>query len=256
MSELGRGSEPKLRLRLLSRPATSSVLDSVVATSSVTDSGGGRDGGVDGGDGVDGGGVDGGGSLDRELLWLGDEASALWQSVLFERVLPLLRRRMPEVARRVLGDGDADQHVELSYLGSEPTVNVYTRGGEFKRHRDGEAMTLLILLDDQGFTGGGTEFWRRGAESGGPPTVRLHPNAGVGMIFNGETFHAGTPCACGTRCLLVASFSRTGDMTTLNQTTCRRLRTTDDLERDNEARRARDPAVDAPAPRVRRFSFS
>ena len=122
----------------------------------------------------------------------------------------------------------------------EPTVNRYTSGGCFPKHQDESWMSVLCLLDDQGFEGGGTDFWvehpTEGADTGGEkkhdhPALRLHPGRvnslahrctdcilvcrtdcgvlpapGVGVVFHGRMFHAGVAVAAGTRYLLVASF--------------------------------------------------
>ena len=148
---------------------------------------------------------------------LGTEARELWQRVLDDRVLPLLASEIPERYNRMFGRSGSNGHECMEYLGSEPTVNRYRAGGYFGKHRDTMDVSVLCLLDDKGFEGGGTEFWAEELSGGlaatiraesedSPPTVRLHPAAGVGVIFHGRLQHAGASVVSGTRYLLVASF--------------------------------------------------
>ena len=90
----------------------------------------------------------------------------------------------------------------------------YRHGGSFAKHQDTMALTVLCLLDDKGFEGGGTEFWEETQRPDhtveSPAAARLHPAAGVGMVFHGELWHAGAPVVSGIRYLLVASFKQKG----------------------------------------------
>ena len=110
-------------------------------------------------------------------------------------------------------------------------MNVYTKGGRFKPHRDKQTLTIIVPLVDSGvaFTGGGTAFWS--LEDCGStvswlsflkkilfnvdgniipekqPTMVLTPPAGTALFWTGQVTHAGQPVVDGERCVLVASFS-------------------------------------------------
>ena len=162
-------------------------------------------------------------------------AQACFEEMLRCRFLPQMSA-MPTVERWVwdasnvsLNEGDPFRERRLSSLpyrfaDNEPSINRYSEGGFFGPHSDDEALTLNILLADTPgtFCGGGTEFWRevdledewtRGnvavcdESRRGPPTIRIEPTAGVGVVFNGNVVHAGTAVTAGVRHLLVASLS-------------------------------------------------
>ena len=146
---------------------------------------------------------------------LGAEAEELWEQVMNERVLPMLGG-IPGCEKLF---GTDCQHSDIRYDGLEPCVNRYLEQGAFETHRDEQTMTVLCLLDDQGFEGGGTEFWaevpgnenRLGTNPQAlkcDPSLRLHPRPGVGVIFHGQVWHAGAPTIAGCRYLLVASFNK------------------------------------------------
>lgn len=106
-------------------------------------------------------------------------------------------------------------------------------GGCFETHTDKHALTVNILLDGGGtngeaFEGGGTAFFREDEDKAqqlrraarlrrrpytfastveDAPTVVVHPNPGVGVVFSGEVKHAGRAVTAGLRHVLVASFS-------------------------------------------------
>ena len=182
--EVGRREHPKVRLAVIDRPDAHPAVFS------------GADGAVPGG--------------------LGEECSRIWETVLNERVFPIIQTELPEAWEQLIG-AECD-HSCMKYLGAEPTVNRYMPGGGFEKHKDTMALTVLCLLDDQGFEGGGTEYWaeEKGAiglmndedDTEVPATVRLHPAAGVGVIFHGQLWHAGAEVTAGTRYLLVGSFKR------------------------------------------------
>ena len=66
---------------------------------------------------------------------------------------------------------------------------------------------------NEGFEGGGTRFWREGDSDDGydhlpPPAIdALVPPVGCGVLFSGQTTHAGVKVESGVRHLLVMSFS-------------------------------------------------
>jgi hypothetical protein len=109
----------------------------------------------------------------------------------------------------------------LIFSSREPAVNVYTTGGEFLPHTDGQTLTILIPLSTPAvdFQGGGTAFWSSSSlsteESQHPaahehhdePSLVLTPPAGTALLFGGSVRHAGRPVLAGTRVVLVASFS-------------------------------------------------
>lgn len=101
---------------------------------------------------------------------------------------------------------------ELVFSSREPSVNVYTAGGQFLAHKDHQALTILIPLSspDNSFTGGGTAFWSQDSRGHRveEPTLELRPAAGTCLMFGGYTTHQGMPVISGERCVLVVSFSR------------------------------------------------
>eukprot|EP01051_Picozoa_sp_SAG22_P003860 SAG22_NODE_195_length_15606_cov_21.340878_3_plen_359_part_00 len=170
----------------------------------------------------------------------------LFQSVLRERLLPLLSTELPAVEEMmwrcstVAGptgltfDGRSIPQrtpgvplaeLEYRYSSQEPAINRYTTGNFFQPHADHQALTLNVLLQEEGdaFEGGGTAFWRECGstekfahrsehaelDDGGEhaPTLCLRPTAGVGVVFNGKVKHAGRAVTAGVRHVLVASLS-------------------------------------------------
>jgi len=99
----------------------------------------------------------------------------------------------------------------LQFSSREPAINVYTQGGEFLAHKDGQALTVLLPLScpEEDFTGGGTAFWHqdaRGHRVEGPSLV-CKPPGGTAMLFGGCVTHAGISVESGSRVVFVASFS-------------------------------------------------
>jgi hypothetical protein len=182
--EVGRDEHPKVRLTVFDRPGDHPALFR------------GAEGTVPGG--------------------LGEAAGTIWERMLNERVLPIIQRELPEAYHTMFGTAEACEHNCMRYLGAEPTVNRYQTGGMFAKHKDGMAMTVLCLLDDLGYEGGGTEYWAEEKDSclwlanedevNEPATLRLHPKAGVGIVFHGQLLHAGAEVTAGKRYLLVGSF--------------------------------------------------
>jgi hypothetical protein len=50
----------------------------------------------------------------------------------------------------------------LAFTPGEPACNVYTSGGQFTPHEDGQSLTVIVVLSDRDtFVGGGTRFWSK-----------------------------------------------------------------------------------------------
>ena len=50
----------------------------------------------------------------------------------------------------------------LAFTPGEPACNVYTSGGQFTPHEDGQSLTVILVLSDRDtFVGGGTCFWSK-----------------------------------------------------------------------------------------------
>ena len=160
---------------------------------------------------------------------LSEETVALFNVILRERLLPFVSKELPAVEDMVYlwSDVAASKKgskldpieprsedaplasLPLRYAPEEPAINRYTEGGYFAPHTDQQALTLNILLAPEGpktFIGGGTAFWREDMRNK-LSTLRVQPQAGVGVIFNGTVKHAGRPVTSGLRHLLVCSFS-------------------------------------------------
>ena len=93
------------------------------------------------------------------------------------------------------------------FASQEPAINVYSSGGQFHAHTDGQKLTVLIPLNDD-FCGGGTAFWsepRRHRVD--PPSLVVKPRMGTDIVFSGHVMHSGLPVETGSRVVLVASFS-------------------------------------------------
>jgi hypothetical protein len=98
----------------------------------------------------------------------------------------------------------------LSFSSREPAVNVYTKGGEFRPHEDGQKLTVLIPLSPRNdFSGGGTAFWPQDSKGHRvePPSLTLRPDCGAPILFVGHVVHSGMPVEEGERVVFVASFS-------------------------------------------------
>ena len=99
---------------------------------------------------------------------------------------------------------------QLKYSSREPAVNVYSCGGEFRAHKDAQAITVLIPLSSPDeFLGGGTSFWSQDSRGHRveEPSICLKPPAGTAMLFGGCVTHAGVPVESGKRVVFVASFT-------------------------------------------------
>jgi hypothetical protein len=114
-----------------------------------------------------------------------------------------------------LSDETVVRNRKLNFTPNEPAISVYTAGGYFRPHIDGEKLTVLVPLSSgHAFSGGGTAFWsiaaareieRTGADL--PPTLVVKPPAGTAMLWAGDVVHAGQSVSSGERIVLVASFS-------------------------------------------------
>ena len=105
---------------------------------------------------------------------------------------------------------------------------MYTSGGSFVPHEDGQSLTVLVNLSHADtFEGGGTAFWSPTAESDEdegdcdcmpfgwgldddcdcmpigwgrrPPTFSLSPPVGSALLFGGSVTHSGREVVCGER---------------------------------------------------------
>lgn len=134
------------------------------------------------------------------------------QRILF-RVARTMDKKIPSIGV-TLFNGEkvaklmADQ--ELKYSSREPAINVYSRGGEFRAHKDAQSITVLIPLSSPNdFVGGGTSFWSQDSRGHRveAPSVCLKPPPGTAMLFGGCVTHAGVKVKSGKRVVFVASFS-------------------------------------------------
>jgi len=149
------------------------------------------------------------------VKYLGAEAERLSKAILEERVLAFFEKELPEVAEQLFGRSSGLAELQPSFSNNEPAVNRYVAGGEFPAHKDGYAISILILLSETGaFAGGGTSFWQQSRFSSLQRLDRhlgeefvLHPHRGMGVLFNGKLSHAGRRTESGLRHVFVASFS-------------------------------------------------
>ena len=103
----------------------------------------------------------------------------------------------------------------MTYSPNEPAVNVYSAGGDFPPHEDGQELTVLVVLSHSStFAGGGTAYWTEKIDTthGGSvgdlkPSLMLKAPRGTAVIFGGDVTHAGLPVTSGVRQVFVASFS-------------------------------------------------
>ena len=152
---------------------------------------------------------------------LPSDADAIVDQLLL-RMMDFIDEELPSLGSSLFGADESDggglrqMHDDdaLEFSSREPTVNVYSAGGEFLAHKDHQSLTVLIPLTDpdEDFEGGGTAFWRQDSRGHRVEAhdLLLRPPKGTALLFGGYTTHAGTPVECGERCVLVASFSRRG----------------------------------------------
>lgn len=138
------------------------------------------------------------------------EAKDLSADILLNRLLPRLQRELPGVAEEMLENNDLaniGKTYKLECSGFEPGVNRYETGGAFEPHTDDFGITINILLSDEGaFNGGGTAFYTQkpGGEKALEPSVKVEPEPGCAVVFNGNVWHEGLPVEKGVRHLYVA----------------------------------------------------
>ena len=135
---------------------------------------------------------------------------------LMARLFAFLEADVPGVAHACFGCCSNLAAMPRVFNTVEPTINVYTAGGSFASHQDGQHLTVLVHLSAEGsFDGGGTAYWResyarewlgRGLDGVAPDAV-VHPQQGEALLWNGELVHAGCAVEAGTRHILVGSFS-------------------------------------------------
>ena len=140
--------------------------------------------------------------------------------VLLVRTLARVQQIAPSLLQTLFGtnclsDETVVRNRKLNFTPNEPAISVYTAGGYFRPHIDGEKLTVLVPLSSgHAFSGGGTAFWsiaaareieRTGADL--PPTLVVKPPAGTAMLWAGDVVHAGQSVSSGERIVLVASFS-------------------------------------------------
>ena len=145
---------------------------------------------------------------------LSDSSRLIFDTMLRDRLLPFVATELPLVAEMIwarslqVTSATAQLHeCPLKFSAQEPAINRYSEGGHFEPHTDKLALTVNVLLATGTFSGGGTQFWREGAEEAAPALLIQPALAGVGVIFNGTVKHAGRAVTRGVRHLLVASFS-------------------------------------------------
>ena len=129
------------------------------------------------------------------------------------RLIPRLQAELVGVAEAMLNSkneiSDLAGNYELQFSGFEPAVNRYEAGGAFEPHQDEFSITVNILLSDEGsFRGGGTAFYSQQADDkmADAPAVKIEPDQGCAVVFNGSVWHEGLPVEKGVRHLYVASF--------------------------------------------------
>ncbi len=132
---------------------------------------------------------------------------------IIQRIYRTLDREHPALIQSIFGEGNLLENMytngNLAFSSREPAVNVYTPGGQFLPHKDGQKLTILIPLSDVGsYDGGGTGFWP--PDSSGrvtPPSLVLRPSPGSALLFVGHVTHAGLPVIAGERVVFVMSVS-------------------------------------------------
>ena len=115
-------------------------------------------------------------------------------AVLRERVLPELERQAPPVMQGLRLTGyNSTGHEAFAFFPREPAINRYAPGGDFSKHEDGEAMSCIILLSEDGaFEGGGTSFFPSGPAPGNAPTTVLPPQVRCSKLSTGQFYSTAT----------------------------------------------------------------
>ena len=140
------------------------------------------------------------------------------------RVMEYIDRELPSLVQVLFSENEEHENEntnislaqrfqldELQYSSREPAINVYTTIGEFEKHKDDQALTVLISLScaDQDYGGGGTAFWSQIDSKNKvlEPSRIVKPPGGTVILFGGCVMHAGRPVENGCRVVFVASFS-------------------------------------------------
>lgn len=141
------------------------------------------------------------------------KSNSILENVL-QQTFKIIDAELPQLVSSIFGIKSISFQYQkengLVYSSREPAINVYTKGGQFLAHEDGQQLTILIPLSStHEFGGGGTAFWCQ--ESRGhrvdPPSLILRPPRGTAILFGGHLTHAGLPIEWGKRVVFVASFS-------------------------------------------------
>ena len=131
----------------------------------------------------------GGGFQRYRIPLLSEQTNALFEELLRERLLPFLLREFPDLERYMWARSDGIcagkrppsppperpaaaplASLPFQFSPQEPAINRYAEGGLFPQHTDQQALTLNVLLSDNGtFDGGGTAFWREDAAEAAAP---------------------------------------------------------------------------------------
>lgn len=136
--------------------------------------------------------------------------------IILSRALWSIESLRPDLAGALFPDACDLGDLWFAFSGREPTLNRYTRGGDFDAHQDGHALTVIVPLSesDVDFGGGGTAFWSEAAIGTDPrgakgvaPSLVMRPAPGTGMFWRGHLTHAGLPVTYGTRHVFVAGFN-------------------------------------------------
>uniref|UniRef100_A0A6S8SVQ4 Fe2OG dioxygenase domain-containing protein n=1 Tax=Chaetoceros debilis TaxID=122233 RepID=A0A6S8SVQ4_9STRA len=142
-----------------------------------------------------------------------DEHTDRLLTEIFGRICKLLDKDHPSLITSLFGQDSLFELYScgnLAYSSREPAINVYTKGGKFLPHEDGQKLTILVPLSKcEDFNGGGTAFWCPNSTSHriNPPSMVIRPVSGSVLLFVGSITHAGVVVEEGERVLFVASFS-------------------------------------------------
>ena len=141
---------------------------------------------------------------------------------IIHRVLEFLVAVLPATTLKLFNDCTSNANLaakQFTFSDDEPSVNIYTLGGEFGTHNDGHELTVNVHLDPpSSFTGGGTDFFAKPGEQGcadrpqserreSTSQVWIQPPQGMVALFNGKLQHRGRVVQSGIRHILVASFT-------------------------------------------------
>jgi len=67
--------------------------------------------------------------------------------------------RSPTEERATAAPASIARNAGLAFTPGEPACNVYTSGGRFTPHEDGQSLTVIVVLTDKdSFVGGGNRF--------------------------------------------------------------------------------------------------